>query len=84
MGMVWSVVGTGRGAGLAFANAECRDTQGAGMVVRVEGRESRVEGQQNVVRTEVTERTACTAMKVDGQESPGARVWAMSVSILNF
>ena len=61
-----------------------RGTQGAGIVVRVLGREVRVEGQQNVERTEVVERRAWTAMKFEGHESPGARVEEMSVSIVMF
>jgi hypothetical protein len=53
------------------------------MVVRVLGREESVEGQQKVVKTEVV-RMACTAIKVSGQESPGARALVMSVSIVMF
>lgn len=79
-GMVWSVVGTGRG--FALAKSVWRDTQGAGIVVRVLGREVRVEGQHNVERTEVVDRRAWTAMKFEGHESPGPRVDEMSASIV--
>jgi hypothetical protein len=64
-----------------LAGFEIRETQDAGMVLSGVGRASRWDGQQKVCWAEMLVRKACTAMKLSGQESPGASVDEMSVSI---